>query len=90
MYHESNKSLLSDRRFGMADNKHKSIGNVPGPWFVDENCIACGRCVGEADELFQLGVDFSHVIKQPETEAEEALMESARDACPVHAIGKEE
>ena len=73
----------------MADPKHKTIGNVPGPWFVDENCIACGRCVGAAPFLFRMGVDFSHVWKQPENEAEEKEMIDAKDACPVHAIGKE-
>jgi ferredoxin len=73
----------------VADSKHKSVGNVPGPWFVDEECIACGRCVGEADDFFQLGVDFSHVIKQPQTAEEEIMMENAREACPVQAIGKE-
>jgi ferredoxin len=74
----------------MADKDKKTASNVPGPFFVDESCIGCEACVDEAPENFRIGDDsLAFVFKQPEEPGEREACESALDACPVQAIGKE-
>lgn len=66
--------------------------NVAGPFFVDEDCIACDTCHMVADQHFCLTDDSDHayVFCQPETESEYALCLKAMLACPVGAIGERE
>jgi ferredoxin len=74
----------------MADKDKKNPANVPGAFFVDETCIGCEACVDEAPQNFRMGDDsLAIVFKQPEGSGEREACESAWDACPVQAIGKE-
>ena len=75
----------------MADKAKKVPENVPGPYYVDEECIACLLCVDTAPEHFRMNDDDSHayVHKQPETDEEKELCEEALESCPVEAIGND-
>jgi ferredoxin len=73
----------------MADKSLKFAENVPGKWYVDENCIACDSCISIAPDLFTMNDDSSHafVKKQPENAEETQLAEDAKGSCPTEAIG---
>ncbi len=72
----------------MADKNDKNSANVPGKFYVDSQCIGCAFCVSNAEGFFELGDDgCAHVAKQPETDADIALCEEAKNSCPVEAIG---
>jgi ferredoxin len=73
----------------MADKTHKYPDNIPGKYYVDEQCIACDACVNEAPKNFQMNDSEGHskVVRQPETPEEEEACKAAKAACPVEAIG---
>ena len=73
----------------MADQNNKWEENAPGSFYVDNQCVACGSCVSEAPDCFELNVDENHafVKKQPESTNEEKDCRNAMKACPVDAIG---
>lgn len=73
----------------MADYNECVPENVSGPFFVDEDCIACDTCHMEASQHFRLTEDSDHayVYLQPQTAEETAHCERALQACPVGAIG---
>jgi ferredoxin len=73
----------------MADLADRVSDNVEGEYYVDEQCIACGICVAEAPNNFEMGSEYAYVYKQPEDDAEKEACESALDACPVDAIGND-
>ncbi len=75
----------------MADKTAKWDENVPGKFYVDDQCIACDACVMEAPDFFVMNDDDGHayVCKQPSNEAEEKLCQEALEACPVEAIGSD-
>lgn len=75
----------------MAQLENKWEDNAPGPYYVDNQCVACGACAAEAPECFELNVDENHsfVKKQPETADEEKECKNALKACPVDAIGND-
>ena len=75
----------------MADKSTKWPQNVPGPYYVDEDCIDCNLCSEIAPDNFTIEMDEGHdfVFKQPETEEEEALCKEALESCPVEAIGSD-
>jgi ferredoxin len=74
----------------MADKNRKNPAGVAGPYFVDDTCISCEACVEEAEENFALDDGAkAFVCKQPADAGEREACESALDACPVQAIGKE-
>jgi len=73
----------------MANVEDKVAQNVDGPYYVDETCIACGVCVGEAPENFEMGDEYAYVYKQPENDEEKEACENALEACPVDAIGND-
>lgn len=75
----------------MADKTAKWDENVPGKFYVDDQCIACDACVMEAPDFFVMNDDDGHayVYKQPSNEAEEKLCQEALEACPVEAIGSD-
>jgi len=75
----------------MADRSSKVEKSVPGKWYIDTNCIACGLCAEIAPENAALdpGEDFAHVKKQPATPDEEKAMVQAADECPTQAIGND-
>ena len=75
----------------MADPNDRSLENVPGPWYVDNNCIACGLCEVLAPAVFKLISDgqYNVVHHQPETPEELHAAEESKDSCPVDAIGND-
>ncbi|MBE0543056.1 MAG: ferredoxin [Verrucomicrobia bacterium] len=75
----------------MADKNSRLPQNVPGPWYVDSNCIDCDLCRETAPSVFRRDEDNGNsiVFHQPETEDERALAEEARNGCPVEAIGND-
>jgi ferredoxin len=75
----------------MANKQHKFEQNVPGRFYVDDQCIACDACVMEADDFFEMNDDEGHafVKKQPTTDAEIEECQNALDGCPVEAIGSD-
>ena len=73
----------------MANVEDKVAQNVDGAYYVDETCIACGVCVGEAPENFEMGDEYAYVYKQPASDEEKEACENALEACPVDAIGND-
>ena len=73
----------------MADNSMKWADNVPGKFYVDEECILCSVCSDAAPNNFKISKDEDHdiVFKQPENATEEAQCYEAMENCPVEAIG---
>ncbi|MCX7788979.1 MAG: ferredoxin [Spirochaetes bacterium] len=71
----------------MADKTKKILDNVPGKYYVDENCIGCNLCVNTAPSVFAMNSDEkAFVQKQPE-EGELQDVQAALESCPVSAIG---
>ncbi len=66
--------------------------NIPGVFYVDDQCIACDACVIETPRFFAMNSDmgYAFVKKQPKNAAEMEECENALAACPVGAIGKNE
>jgi len=73
----------------VANVENRVSENVEGEYYVDDQCIACGVCVGEAPDNFEMSGDYAYVFKQPENEDEREACESALNACPVDAIGND-
>lgn len=73
----------------MADLENKVADNVEGEYYVDDQCIACGVCVAEAPDNFDMAAEYAYVFKQPENEGERDACESALESCPVDAIGND-
>jgi ferredoxin len=73
----------------MADIANKYPENVPGKYFVDNQCIDCDLCRETAPNNFTRNEDggYTYVSKQPATPEEEAQCAEAKSACPVEAIG---
>ncbi len=62
--------------------------NVPGKYYVDDQCIDCDLCRETAPNNFMRNEDgsYSYVFKQPATPEEEGLCKEAKEGCPVEAI----
>lgn len=75
----------------MADKKSKWTLNIPGKFYVDDQCIACDACVMEAPNFFTMNDDDGHayVKLQPKNKIEFDECLSAMEACPVEAIGQD-
>src|SRR2546423_15078001 len=75
----------------MADSANKYPENVPGKFYVDDQCIDCDLCRETAPANFKRNDDGgdSYVYKQPETPDEEGLCKEAMEGCPVEAIGND-
>lgn len=75
----------------MADKNEKWTLNIPGKFYVDEQCIACDACVCEAPEFFAMNTDDGHayVYKSPTKEKDVELCMEALRLCPVDAIGND-
>ena len=73
----------------MANKDEKWECNIPGKFYVDQQCIDCDLCRETAPEFFARNDDggYSFVTKQPTTEEEIALCTEAKEGCPVEAIG---
>jgi ferredoxin len=75
----------------MADAANKYPENIPGKFYVDDQCIDCDLCRETAPANFKRNDDGGHsyVYKQPETPEEEGLCKEAMEGCPVEAIGND-
>lgn len=75
----------------MAEKESKNSFNILGPYYVDDQCIACDACVMEAPDFFEMNEDegLAFVKKSPITPEEIDLCESALETCPVGAIGND-
>ncbi|MEY3275301.1 MAG: hypothetical protein RL153_566 [Verrucomicrobiota bacterium] len=75
----------------MADIANRYPENVPGKFFVDNQCIDCDLCRETAPKNFTRWEEggYSYVHKQPETKEEETLCMEALAGCPVEAIGSD-
>ena len=75
----------------MADKANKYEDNVPGPFYVDKECINCDACVLVAENHFKLDEEDGHafVYQQPVTEEEKEACQEALESCPVEAIGSD-
>lgn len=75
----------------MADKARKYPNNVPGRFYVDEECIFCNLCAELAPANFGIDDDEGHdyVMRQPTTPQEEEQCREAMDSCPVEAIGND-
>lgn len=74
----------------MADRENKLPENVPGKFYVDDQCIDCDACRETAPAFFERNEEkgYSYVRKQPEDEEQTALCLEALEGCPVEAIGE--
>lgn len=63
-------------------------GNVPGKYYISEDCAGCQVCVDIAPDNIEFDDDSGYAIiaKQPENDEEVELMEDAIDSCPSEAI----
>ncbi len=75
----------------MADKTLRLLENVPGAFYVTEDCIDCDTCRDIAPAFFTRhdGIGFSVVHRQPETDEERTLAREAMEGCPVEAIGND-
>ena len=75
----------------MAEWKKKWPENLSGPFYVDDQCIACDACVKEAPNFFVMNMDEGHayVKKQPKNPEEIKNCLEALKSCPVDAIGSD-
>ena len=75
----------------MANKDERFEDNVPGPWYVDRQCISCGLCADVAPGIFAMSQDGDHnfVFHQPSTPEELGQAMEALEGCPVEAIGKD-
>jgi ferredoxin len=73
----------------MADVANRYPENLPGKYYVDNQCIDCDLCRETAPSNFGRNDDggYSYVFKQPTTPDEEKLCKEAMEGCPVEAIG---
>ena len=75
----------------MADKNNRYDDNIPGPYYVDKECINCDACLLAAENHFKINEDqgYAYVYKQPETKEEISSCQEALEACPVSAIGND-
>jgi len=73
----------------MADTANRYPENIPGAYYVDNQCIDCDLCRETARASFKRNDDggYSFVYKQPESPEEQKLAKEAMEGCPVEAIG---
>lgn len=75
----------------MAVFSNRYPDNVPGKYYVDDQCIDCDLCRETAPDNFTRNDNggYSFVFKQPTTPEEEARCKEAMEGCPVEAIGND-
>ncbi|MDR1366873.1 MAG: ferredoxin [Puniceicoccales bacterium] len=72
----------------MASPEDRITENVPGKFYVDNQCIDCDMCRSLAPDLFgAVPEGGSFVKKQPVTPEEIALCLEVMESCPTEAIG---
>jgi ferredoxin len=93
---ENNRKNIASAKAGymlsipiMADVANRYPENLPGKFYVDNQCIDCDLCRETAPSNFGRNDDggYSYVFKQPTSEDEEKLCKEAMEGCPVEAIG---
>jgi len=72
----------------MADAANRYPENVPGKYYVDNQCIDCDLCRETAPDNFKRNDDggYSFVYKQPASPDEETRCKEAKEGCPVEAM----
>jgi len=75
----------------MASRADRYPDNVPGRFYVDEQCIDCDACRATAPDNFKRNDEngYSFVYHQPQTPEQEAQCKEALQGCPVEAIGSD-
>jgi len=74
----------------MANKAEKRSSNVPGKFYVDQQCIDCDLCRETAPAFFSHSDEgYSYVSAQPESEEDTALCMEALEGCPVESIGND-
>ena len=75
----------------MADSESRLPDNVPGKFYVDDQCIDCDACRETAPDFFTRNDDkgYSFVKRQPDTPEAVDLCMEALEGCPVEAIGED-
>lgn len=69
------------------ENPKKHPQNVPGRFYVTEDCLACETCQTVAPKNFRYGNDgLSYVFKQPSDPEEVKQCEEAVFLCPLEAV----
>lgn len=73
----------------MTDPNSRFLENVPGAYYITNQCIDCDMCRETAPTVFRRddNIGFSIVFHQPETEVERLKAEEALQGCPTEAIG---
>jgi glyoxylase-like metal-dependent hydrolase (beta-lactamase superfamily II)/ferredoxin len=74
----------------MAQRAQAYADNVPGPFFVDRECIDCGTCYAMAPGVFADARGHSRVHRQPAGGEETRLAQQALVACPTASIGTDD
>jgi ferredoxin len=85
---ESQSKNADDRQSSKQVTPVKYSENVPGKYYVTDQCNACGLCKSIADELFDFNNEgtYYYVCKQPGTPEEQAMMDDAIDFCTANGI----
>lgn len=73
----------------MAIRDNRLESNVPGKFYVDDQCIDCDLCRETCPQCFKRDDDTgtSIVYHQPDNDDDLSLCEDAMNSCPVGAIG---
>jgi ferredoxin len=73
----------------VADKRDRWPENVPGDYYVDDQCIDCDLCREIAPDIFvrENSGGYTYVARQPLNEEEKKLACEALESCPVGAIG---
>ncbi|MCB1079465.1 MAG: ferredoxin [Verrucomicrobiae bacterium] len=74
-----------------AEFSHRLEGNVPGRYYVDDQCLDCDLCRETAPMVFLRNdaIGSAYVARQPATDEERSLCEEAVEGCPCGAIGND-
>ena len=71
----------------MSNQPKKNPQNVPGKFYVSEDCVACEACQDAAPNNFRYGENgLSFVFKQPVNSEEADQCQEAVDCCPMEAV----
>ena len=74
----------------MEEKPTRLPNNVPGEYYVSEDCDGCAYCGMVAPENFEFDkpTNTYFITRQPMTEDESELVREAMEDCPVDAIRK--
>jgi ferredoxin len=62
--------------------------NAPGKYYIINKCIGCSLCYELSPRNFSMNLDegYNFILKQPETQEDEAQCMKAMQSCPADAI----